>query len=174
MLIYDVIGERIMEPISIRYRLTEPEFMRACNAHWSVHRQSTLANLILGTVAILLGLILLFFTFWVALFLAIVGSILLLITWLRSLLWRRAFREAKKYNDDVSVVIKDDAIHVENAEGKSDLNWAFFTWYLDIPDHILLYATKKNFSVIPKRSFPDTRSIDRFLEIVEKKLKKIG
>ena len=162
-----------METISIRYRITEPEFMAACNAHWSTQRQSTLSNAIAGATAIVIGLVMLFFVFWLALFLAAVGAILLLITWLRSFLWRRAFREARKYTEDISVVVKDDVVHVETAEGKSDLNWTFFTWYLDTPDHILLYPTKRTFSVIPKKSFPDAKSIDQFLDAVKTKLKRI-
>ena len=162
-----------MEPIAIRYRMTEPEFMKACNAHWTVHRQSTVSNVIAGAVAIVLGLTLLFVVFWLALFLAAIGGVLLLTTWLRSVFWRKAFREAKKYNDDIAVVIKEDCVHVESAEGKSDLKWDFFTWYLDAPEHILLYMTKRTFSVIPKSAFQDEQRIQSFVDLVKAKLKRI-
>ncbi len=162
-----------MEPISIRYRITEPEFMIACNGHWSAHRQSSLSNVITGAVAIIVGLALLLFTLWLGIVLTAIGGLLLLITLLRSLLWRRAFREAKKYNNNISIIIKDDSINVECAEGKSDLNWDFFTWYLETPDHVLLYMTKRNFSIIPKNAFQDDGSLQTFLNLVESKLKKI-
>ena len=162
-----------MEPISIRYRMTEPEFMKACNAHWSAHHSSTLSNVIAGVVAIVAGLALLFFLFWLALVVVAVGSLLLIITWLRSFLWRKAFRDAKKYNNDISVVIKDDVIHIESIEGKSDLKWGFFTWYLDTPGYILLYMTKRNFSIIPKAAFQDETQIKLFVDLVKSKLKKI-
>ena len=153
--------------------MTESEFMMACNAHWTAHRQSTLSNVIAGAVAVTVGLALLFLTLWLAIFLATAGSILLLITLLRSLFWRRAFRDAKKYNNDISVIIKDDSVHVESAEGKSDLNWDFFTWYLETPDHVLLYMTKRSFSVIPKAAFQNDGNVQTFVNLVESKLKKI-
>lgn len=162
-----------MEPIEIKYRITEPEFMTACNAHWSAHRQSTVSNVVTGAIGLILGLLLLSFLFWFALFLATVGAILLAITWIRSVIWRRAFRDAKKYNEDISVVIKDDSVHVESAEGKSDLNWDFFTWYLDAPEHVLLYMTKRSFSVIPKSAFQNKQGLQSFINLAESKLKKI-
>jgi hypothetical protein len=162
-----------MEPISIRYRLSEPEFMTACDAHWSAQRTSTLSNVITAAVMFVVGLVTLFFMFWLATVLFAVGGLLLLITWLRSLLWRKLFREAKKYNDDISVTIDDDTVRVESAVGKSDLDWNFFTWYLDTPEHVLLYMTKRNFSVIPKKAFRDTQQVDSFLEVVRKRLKSI-
>jgi hypothetical protein len=147
--------------------------MSACNAHWSAHRQGTLSNLIVGGVGVAIGLISFALSLWLAIFVISAGASLLIMTWARFLLWRRFFREAKKYNDDVSVVFRDDAVHVESAEGKSDLNWDFFSWYLDTADYVLLYTTKRQFSVVPKKSFPDSESLRRFLEQVEKKLKRI-
>ena len=162
-----------MEPITIRYRMTEPAFMKACNAHWSAHRQGTMSNVVASGVAIVLGLALLCSMFWIAIFLAAVGGLLLMITWLRSIIWRKAFRGAKKYNDDISVVITDDSVHVESAEGKSDLNWAFFSWYLDTPEHVLLYMTKRSFSVIPKSAFHDAAQVQSFIGLVDSNLNKI-
>ena len=153
--------------------MSEPEFMKACNNHWSAHRQGTTSNLIVSFVAIVLGLAFLFFTFWIAISLAAIGGVLLLITWLRSFLWRRAFREAKKYSEDIAVVIKDNSVNVESAEGKSDLKWDFFTWYLDTPEYVLLYMTKRSFSVIPKSAFQNEQGVQAFVDLVKSKLKKI-
>lgn len=162
-----------MDPITIRYRLTEPEFMRACGAHWSTLRQGTRSNVITGLLIVILGLAMLSFFFWMALILTTVAGALILITGVRSLLWRKAFRDAKKYNRDILVVIKEDIVHVESAEGKSDLNWGFFSWYLDTPDYVLLYMTKRNFSVIPKSAFQDAQGLHAFVDIVKSKLEKI-
>jgi hypothetical protein len=152
--------------------MDESEFMRACGAHWSAHRQGTMSNVITGLVCVALGLAMLI-TFWLALFLAAAGGALILITGVRSLLWRKAFRDAKKYTGHISVIIKEDSIHVESTEGKSDLNWGFFTWYLDTPNHILLYMTKRSFSVIPKSAFQDEQRIQGFVVLVKSKLEKI-
>ena len=161
-----------MEPISIHYHMTEAEFMTAYNAHWSAHHQSTLSNVITGMVGVVVGLALLSLTFWLAVIAVVAGGLLLLITWLRSFLCRRAFRDAKKYNVNISVAISDAAVHVESAEGKSDLKWDFFTWYLDTPAHVLLYMTKRNFSIIPKSAFQDETQVQAFVELVKSKLKK--
>ena len=162
-----------MDPISIRYRMTEPEFMRACGAHWSAHRQGTMSNVITGLVGVAFGLAMLFFIFWLALILVVVGGALILITGIRSLLWRKAFRDAKKYNADISVVVNDDSVHIESAEGKSDLNWKFFTWYLDTPEHVLLYMTKRSFSVIPKSAFQNEQCAQGIVNLVKTKLEQI-
>ena len=162
-----------MEPISIRYRLTEAEFMAACNAHWSARHQGTLSNLIAGGAGMVLGLVLFACSYrWWGEFLVWLGILLLVITGLRWFLWRRAFRETKKFTDEIAVVFQEETIHVESTEGKSDLNWSFYTWYLEAPGQILLYTTKRHFSVIPKPAFPDAASLARFLELIGKKLKK--
>lgn len=159
-----------MEPVSVRYRLTEPEFISACNAHWSAHRQGTVPNVIVGLLGGAIGFALLLIAFWIAVFLIAAGALLLTIIGVRSLLWRRSFREAKKYTDDIAVVFQDDLVRVESAEGRSDLNWDFFNWYLDTPDCILLYTTKRHFSIIPKKSFQDSRSVQLVLELAGKRL----
>lgn len=162
-----------MKPIAIRYRMTEQEFMQACDAHWSTQHQGITSNVITGLVCLLFGLAMLFLLlFWLAIILATVGCILFLITGARSLLWRRAFRDAKKYNEDIAVVIRDDSIHVESAEGTSDLNWNFFTGYLDTREFVLLYMTKRSFSVIPKSAFHDELSVQTFVDLVKSKLVK--
>ena len=163
-----------MEPITIQYRLTEPEFMRACGSHWSAHRQGTMSNIFTGLLCLVVGLSLLFTTFrWIAAVFLVGGALLFIIVAFRSFMWRRAFRDAKKYNADISVVIRDDSVHVESAEGKSDLNWDFFTWYLDTPEHVLLYMTKRSFSVIPKSAFQDEQSVHSFMDLVKSRLARI-
>ena len=147
--------------------------MSACNANWSARRQGTVANLMWGIGALCFGLVLIQSISWIAIVLAGVGAILILMTWFRSFQWRRFFREAKKYNDDISVTVDDNLVHVETAEGKSDLNWNFFSWYLDTPEYILLYTTKRNFSVIPRSAFKRSQDFQSLLHLVESKLKRI-
>jgi len=153
--------------------MTEPEFMRACNAHWSAHHHSTASNLVISATAIILGSALLLFTFWLALILAIAGGMLLFLTWFRYFVWRRAFRESKRFNDDIAIAVDNESIHIESAEGKSDLKWGFYTWYLDTPEHVLLYMTKRSFSVIPKSAFKDEQHTQGFVDLVRSKLKRI-
>ena len=162
-----------MEPISIRYKITEPEYMKACSAHWSAQGYGTISNLIWGFLAIAFGIVFLTFIFWLAVFFFICGGILLFLLLIRTFIWRRAFRDTKKFHNDIFVEFKDDSIHSENLEGKSDLNWSFYSWYLDTPDHVLLYMTKRSFSVIPKSAFKDEHSLQAFINTVKSKLKRI-
>jgi hypothetical protein len=162
-----------MNPVTIRYRLTEPEFMSACNAHWTAHRQGSKGNFIVGFIGVVVGVTLTAYMFWVAILALIAGSGLILITFLRSFLWKRAFRDAKKFNNDISVTLNDDVIHVESAEGTSDLQWSFYSWYLDTPDYVLLYQTKRNFSVIPKSAFQESVNARQFIETIKTRLKSI-
>lgn len=162
-----------MKPIQIRYRLTLPEFMSACNAHWSAHRLGTLSNIITGVIGVIVGIFLLVSFSWPAIVAIAAGVLLLFMTGIRWVLWRRAFRDARKYNDEILVRFENDIVHVESSEGKSDLRWNFFTWYLNTPTHVLLYTTKRNFSVIPKASFQDAQMVEEFVNIVRSKLQKI-
>jgi len=147
--------------------------MSACNAHWTAHRQGAKGNLIIGFVGLVVGLVFIASMFWIAVLILIAGSVLIFITLLRSFLWKRAFRDAKKYNNDISITFNDDLIRVESAAGKSDLKWGFYSWYLDTPEYILLYMTKRNFSVIPKSAFNDSVNAGQFIETIKTRLKSI-
>ena len=162
-----------MKPIQVRYRLTLPEFMSACNAHWRAQRLGTLSNIITGVIGVVLGIFLLALFFWLAIVAIAAGVLLLFMTGIRWVLWRRAFRDARKYTDDILVRFDNDIVHVESSEGKSDLRWNFFTWYLETSTHVLLYTTRRNFSVLPKVSFQDAQSAEEFMNIVRAKLQKI-
>ncbi|QDV22897.1 YcxB family protein [Aureliella helgolandensis] len=159
------------EEIRVSYRLSLSEFMRACEAHWRAQRQGTVSNAIAGALALATGIGLWFFNwFWLALTLAILGCALLGLIGIRQVLWRKAFRDARKYHGEISVSFSNDGVHVETLEGKSDLNWGFFSWYLDTPEHVLLYMTKRTFSVIPRSAFSETRTEDAFRLLVTSKL----
>lgn len=162
-----------MEPIEIRFRLTESEFMSACNAHWSTCRQGTSTHLIIGTACIFIGLALLGYMFWIALVATTAGALFFLILGLRSVLWRRAFREAKKYHGEISVTFSENGVHVESVEGKSDLKWSFYSWHLETSNFMILHMTKRAFSVIPKAAFQESKQWQQFVDLVRSKLEKI-
>lgn len=161
------------EPVSICYRVTEAEFLSACEAHWRAHRVGTRSNLIAGLIGLFLGLATLALAFWIAIALAIVGALLILIVFLRSVVWRQGFRDAKKYRDEIRVTFHSDRLYVETADGTSDLAWSFYSSYLDTPEFVLLYITRRSFSVIPKAAFRDKEELERFLEWVRTRLRKI-
>ena len=158
--------------ISITYRLSMTDFMRACEAHWRAQRLGTTSNAITSALSLSVGisLWLLFNWFWLALILVISGAMLLGLIGIRQMLWRKAFRDARKYQGDISLSFSDKGVRVETLEGTSDLNWGFYSWFLDAPEHILLYMSKKTFSVIPKSAFNGSQTEDEFRHLVMSKL----
>lgn len=159
-----------MEPVSIHYRLSEKQFMVACNQHWSAHTQGSRMNILAGSVGVVTGLLLIPSMSWLAIAITISGSMLLALTFLRSWLWRQAYRDARKFTDNITIALHDDRIHIETADGISDLQWSYYTWYLETDDFLLLYASKRIFSVIPKAAFPDEETKERFLGLVRSRL----
>jgi ABC-type bacteriocin/lantibiotic exporter with double-glycine peptidase domain len=147
--------------------------MSACQAHWSARGQGIWSNTIIGISALAFGLFCYTVQAWLALILLILSVGFLTITWIRIPIWRKNYRESKKYTDNISITFEEDTLHTETVEGKSDLNWTFFSWHLETPDHVLLYTTKQHFSVIPKKAFLDKDSLQWFIDKVRQKVKRI-
>ena len=159
-----------MNPIEIHYSLTIKEFMQACAAHWKATRQSTLTQIVAGSIGVAVGLIAMDFVPWLAMALVIVGVAIWGVSLLRWVLYRRAFREAKKYTENIHAIFSHDGIHIDSAEGTSDLNWGFYSKYRDTGDFVLLYMTRHQFSVIPKSAFADEHEKRRFVDLVDSRL----
>jgi hypothetical protein len=163
-----------MSRIEISYTLTQSEFMAAAEAHWKAQGVGTASSVFVGLgVALLGGLIVVPFPWFGWVFL-ILGAILLTLSGARWWIWCRAFKEARKYTEAIHVVFAEEGIHVDSAEGTSDLNWTFYSSYLDVPDHVLLYMTKRAFSVIPKSAFGGEEDLREFLRLVELRLEPRG
>ncbi|WP_353572149.1 YcxB family protein [Candidatus Albibeggiatoa sp. nov. BB20] len=160
-----------MTPISIQYRLTESEFMAVCYANWTVQGSRPQWDIMVGVVFCVIGLSTLIAHFLLGLFIIGCGAILLSIVLIRSFLWRKAFRDTPKYNEPISIVFQQDMIYVKTIQGESYLNWNTYAWYLDTSHFVLLYMTKKYFSVIPKAAFQDQAQIKTFLDLIQSKLK---
>ena len=161
-----------MNPIEIHYTLTLSEFMAACSAHWKATRQSTLSQMIAGIVGVGVGIAVMNFIRWLAIALVIVGVLIWSVSWLRWILYRRAFRESKKYTENIHAVFSHDGIHIDSAAGTSDLKWEFYSKYLDSRDFVLLYMTRQQFSVIPKSAFADEHETKRFVDLVDSRLER--
>ncbi len=158
-----------MTPIKVTYRLTLQEFMGACHAHWNARKQGARANSILGVIGILVGAVLLPFH-WIASLLILVGIVLIALVIGRSLIWRHAFLDNKKFTAPISLIFEDETIHVETIEGTSDLKWSVYCGYSETPECILLYTTPRTFSVIPKSAFADVNQVRDFINLVGSKL----
>ena len=161
-----------MLPVAITYQLTLPEFMTACNAHWVARKQGSRLHLIQGLIACVLGMALWPIHAW-CLILVLPGAALILMVVGRSILWRRAFHQARKFSGEISIRFTDEIIHVETIDGVSELKWSIYCEYLDIPDFVLLYLTPQSFSVIPKSAFLNPIDRQNFINLVNRKLRSV-
>lgn len=159
-----------MDPIDIRYSLSLDGYLAACRAHWHAHRQGNLLHGSAGVIGLGIGIYVLTFNqVWGVLFLTLSG-LLLLLTWLRGVLCRQGYQQSRKYTQPIRVVFSEETIHVESAEGVSDLKWSAYSRFHVAPRFILLYLTKRSFSVIPREAFADAAEEQRFLSLLEAKL----
>ena len=161
-----------MTPIAITYRLTLQEFMAACHAHWNAHQQGARANSIFGVVGVIVGAAL-FPIHWTGALLIVIGFVLIAMVIGRSLIWRHAFLDNKKFTAPISLVFGDETIHVETIDGTSDLKWSAYSGYLETSEYILLYMTRRTFSVIPKSAFANVNQVRDFMNFVGSKLSPI-
>ncbi len=158
-----------MSPIAITYRLTLQEFMAACHAHWNAHKQGARANSILSVIGIIVGAALLPFH-WIGALLIFICLVLIALVIGRSIIWRHAFLDHKKFTAPISLIFGDETIHVDSLDGTSDLKWSVYCGYLETPEYILLYMTRRTFSVIPKSAFANANQVRDFINLVGSKL----
>ncbi len=153
-----------MEPISASYEISETDFMKACDSHWKALGQSAGKLTLAGLASVAIGGVIAWYFPWgllhgLALAVVALGGLLAAIVPLRSLIWRRAYRDAKKFQEAITIEFSDDIIHVESAAGISDLKWDAYNRYLITPEFFILYMAKHTFSIIPCSAFSsDDRS----------------
>jgi hypothetical protein len=157
----------MMNAIEIHYTLTLAQFMQACSAHWKATRQGTLTQIVAGSIGVGVGLLAMDFAEWLAIALVVVGVAIWGVSLLRWVMYRRTFHEAKKYTQNIHAIFSHDGIHIDSAEGTSDLNWGFYSKYRDTRDFVLLYMTRHQFSIIPKSAFASVDEAKRFVDLVD-------
>jgi hypothetical protein len=160
-----------MEPIRASYRVKESDFMKSCDAHWNALGQGAAKLTVAGLASVLVGAVVAWYFPWglihtLALAIVGLGGLLAAIVPLRLFIWRRAYRDAKKFQDAITIEFTDDTIHVESAAGISDLKWNAYNRYLITPEFFILYMAKHTFSVIPRSAFSedDQRSLQSLFE----------
>lgn len=164
-----------MTSIKATYAVTEADFMKACEAHWRALRQGSALTTLIGLGSVVLGATVAWIYPWGLahkLSLAIVGlgGLFPLIVIVRYFIWRKAYRDARKFQDAISIEFGEDVIHVESAAGVSDLKWEAYHRYLETPDFYILYMAKHAFSVIPKGAF-SSEDRDRLVQLFRRKLR---
>lgn len=164
-----------MDALTATYSVSEADFMKACEAHWRARKMGSALGTLVGLAAVLLGAA----VAWLypsgvihklALAIVVVGGVYPLVIILRYFIWRKAYRDARKFQDSIAVTFTDDGIHVESAAGVSDLNWSAYNRFLMTPDFYILYMARNTFSVIPRTAF-NAADRDALEQLLKRKLK---
>ncbi|MBT3290302.1 MAG: hypothetical protein HN849_09265 [Victivallales bacterium] len=163
-----------MSRIEVSYSLTQEQFMAAVEASWKAQGVSTRFCVLIGLAVVLVAGASMPFASWLGWPLLWLGAVLLAVAAIRTRVWRRAFQAARKYTQSIHVVFTDENIHVDSAEGTSDLNWTFYSAYRDIPDYVLLYMTRHAFSAIPKSAFDNEEDLRTVLRLADAELEWAG
>ena len=163
-----------MNPIEIHYTLSLQQFMQACSYHWNATWQGNRLQFGAGLLGLVVGVLSLeiLSVDWLAIALIIVSIAIWGVAILRWFVSRYMYRAAKKYTENITAIFSHDGIHVESAEGTSDLRWTFYSKYRDTPNYVLLYVTWQQFSIIPKSAFADENELKRFVDLVDSRIER--
>lgn len=159
-----------MTKTTIRYTLSEAQFMHAAGALWSYEAIGTKGNLILAILAAAAGPTLLIYgqpLGWLCLAMA---AFFVILTWARSYIWRRAYRKMEKYSAPITASFGPDHVSVDSAQGASELPWDYFKSYAETPDYIFLFAPRRGLSIIPKTAFETEDQLDQTRSHIEANL----
>lgn len=161
-------------PLRATYRLSEAEFMNACELHWKARGQGAAMGTGIGLAAVLLGAFLAWrypfgLTYKLSLAIVALGGLFPVVILIRGWIWRRAYRGAKKFHDNITIAFDEDTIHVETAAGVSDLNWGAYNRFREFGDFFILYISAHNFSVIPSSAFAESDR-DELRALLKRKL----
>lgn len=138
--------------------------MQASRAHWKKQGSGSEYDIVIGAGIMVVGIM------WNMMILTFLGALLVLFIVARSLIWRKLFRDMRKYHDDISVTFSDEKVRTESCVGTSDLRWDAFKAYFDTKDFILLYINKHAFSIIPKKAFSNPDQLEFFMNMVRRHL----
>jgi hypothetical protein len=156
-------------PLSVTYEIDEACFIRACHALWTYRAIGRFGNLVVAGGVGLCGA---FFLIWLevagsALYLLFVCvALLVALTLLRDLFWRRYYRKLEKYRGPITTNISDGSIEVILPQSSHTVHWSTFSSYLRTDEFLLLVISQRQFSIIPLSAFITLATAVRFERLV--------
>lgn len=150
-----------MTKTTIRYTMSEAQFMQAAGALWSYEAIGVKGNLILAILAVGAGPVLLIYGQPLGWLCLAIAAFFVILTWGRSYIWRRAYRKMEKYTAPITASFSAERVSVDSAQGASDLPWDYFKSYAETPDYVFLFAPKRGLSIIPKTAFETVDILDQ-------------
>lgn len=136
--------------INLTYTISETEFMQAARNLWRHEGIGERGNWIMAAIVAAIGAALLILGLTSGWIWAFASAMLIILTLLRAVLWRRAYRRAPKYKSPITATFEADTIQTTSADGNSTLSWDFFSKYAETSDHFHLYVKRRAISFIPK------------------------
>ncbi|MCP4937282.1 MAG: YcxB family protein [bacterium] len=154
--------------LSVTYEIDEACFIRACHALWTYRAIGRFGNFVVAGGIGLCGA----FLIWLevagfALYLLFVCvALLVALTLLRDLFWRRYYRKLEKYRGPITTIISDDSIEVILPQGSYTVQWSTFSSYLRTDEFLLLVISQRQFSIIPLSAFITLATAAHFERLV--------
>ena len=161
-----------MNEISIEYKISQREFMEAYEFHWKAQGNGTMSNSIISIIGIMIGLYIIQDYSIAGYFITSLCLVFLILIISRKYIFLRSYLNSPKYSQNCKASFTNDSINVENATGKSELNWSIFNRYVDTPTQILIYMSKNSFSIIPKSAFKTEQEVSFFKTMLNEKMKR--
>ncbi len=161
-----------METITINLDYTQEQFKEAYQFHYrkTLHPER---GIILGTLLLLYGI----YTIvtkgssssnFILILLPLL--LLLLIAFVYFILPVIFYRNNERIREPFRLVLTDETIFVTVKDGKSELKWSFFKDFRSNNEFILLYQTKKKFSILPKAAFSNPDEFETFKQQLASKI----
>lgn len=160
------------EPIELRFRYEEIDYVRALRAHYR-----TVLHVSLDVAGIALGLACGAYLatsanmFWPGVgLILLMGLLALMILSAFFIIPQVQFRREVRFRDWYELRFSNDGIYFRTLNIKSELRWSLYSRALVDAHSYVLYYGKSTFTVIPKRYFQDPEQLARFDRLVEEKI----
>jgi hypothetical protein len=161
--------------VSLSFRYSESDYVRALRAHYASHMRIWLDIVVVVVVGIagaylwrLPG------SRWISIgFIAVSGIFALMLLAAFVIIPPLAFRREPKFRDEYSLTFSNEGIHFNTAHIDSHLQWCMYSSALvDAHSYVLYYGTR-SFTVVPKRVFQGADQKSAFEELLVQHVPKI-
>lgn len=164
-----------MEAIEVRFQYTEKEYIQAGRQFLLMNKLLKKSDIVLSIVLLPFALLYLFLSDFSTL--SIVVCIctviyMVIIGILYYLIPKMTYKQNSKLQEEYYLVFSEEGIKFRTNTIHSDLQWDVYKDFLENEAFFYLCQNKQLYSVIPKRAFKDEEEIQRFQELVCKRVKK--
>ena len=162
------------EPITLSFRYSERDYVRALRTHYASRLRIKTDILV---ILVLAGSAAYFWnTEGMQMYVGVAGMGLVILSAMLIaaffILPQRLFRRNPKLHDEYSLAFNDDGIHFRTAHVDSQLAWGLYSHALvDVNSYVLYYGSQ--FSLIPTRTFKDPEQRQQFDQLISRHIPKI-